>query len=128
MPTTVRFLESDRVVESLYSGSVGSDEFAHSVERAIDLATAHVSFLFLSDLTDLEKGPAPGDLFAMIQMLETRGLPRTLREALVVSPRFPDPGDARFYEDACRNRGWDIRIFPDRKSGLARLLETGSLA
>ncbi len=55
-------------------------------------------------------------------MLETRGLPRTLREALVLTPGLPDPGDARFYEDACRNRGWDIRIFPDRESALAWLV------
>jgi hypothetical protein len=106
----------------VYSGVVGSAEFQRSVELAIELAGRRASFRFLSDLTALAKGPSPGDLFEMIQMLETRGLPRTLREALVVTPSLPDPGDARFYEDACRNRGWDIRIFLDRETALAWLV------
>jgi hypothetical protein len=106
----------------VYSGVVGSAEFQRSVELAIELAGNRASFRFLSDLTALAKGPSPGDLFETIRRLETRGLPRTLREALVVTPSLPDPGDARFYEDACRNRGWDIRIFLDRGSALAWLV------
>jgi hypothetical protein len=121
LPTSVQFLEPERIVESVYAGVVGPVEFERSVERAIALARSRASFRFLSDLTALAKGPSPGDLFAMVRMLESRDLPRTLREALVVTPDFPDPGDARFYEDTCRNRGWDIRIFLDRTSALAWL-------
>jgi hypothetical protein len=29
--------------------------------------------------------------------------------------------DVQFYEDACRNRGWNMRIFPDRGRALAWL-------
>jgi hypothetical protein len=121
LPTSVQFLEPERIVESVYADVVGAVEFERSVELAIELAESRASFRFLSDLTALAKGPSPGDLFAMIRLLENRGLPRTLREALVVAPDLPDPGDAHFYEDACRNRGWDIRIFPDRTSALAWL-------
>jgi hypothetical protein len=121
LPTSVQFLEPEQIVESVYAGVVVAAEFERSVELAIELARSRASFRFLSDLTALDEGPSPGDLFAMIRLLENRGLPRTLREALVVTPDSPDPGDARFYEDVCRNRGWDIRIFPDRTSALAWL-------
>jgi hypothetical protein len=121
LPTTIRFLEPERVIESLYSGVVVGSDFDGAVDEAIRLARHHGRFVFLSDLTDLARGPSPGDLFAMVQMLEARDLPRTLREALVVPHASPEKADVQFYEDACRNRGWDIRLFPDRASALTWL-------
>jgi hypothetical protein len=121
VPTTIRFVEVGRYVESLYSGVVGPEEYDRSVTDALDLARARGEFRFLSDLTDLAKGPSPGDIFAMVQSLEHLGLPRSLREAIVLPPASPDTQDVQFYEDACRNRGWDIRIFPDRETAIAWL-------
>jgi hypothetical protein len=72
LPTTVHFLEPERTLESVYSGVVGSVEFERSVGTAIDLARTRESF----------------------RLLETRGLPRTLREALVVDPDLPDRENA----------------------------------
>ena len=70
-------------------------------------------------------GLSVGEAFAMVTsaMLSPRcaSLPRTMREALIASPRANDPREVQFYADACQNRGWNSRIFTDRVSGMAFL-------
>jgi hypothetical protein len=114
MPTSSRIL--DGVVESVYAGKVTPDELERAVLLAVDLARQSGIFRFYTDLTALAGGHSVGDLFTLIAGLEQLGLPRTLREAIVMSGTALAAQEAQFYEDACRNRGWNIRIFPDRES------------
>ncbi len=71
----------------------------------------------------MTRGPSPGELIQVIDAFEHLGLPRSLREALVLPPGSMTAADVQFYEDACRNRGWNMRIFPDREHALAWLAE-----
>jgi hypothetical protein len=54
----------------------------------------------------------------VVALLERLGLPRTLREALLVLPSSVPGPDVQFYEDACRNRGWNVRLFTERERAL----------
>jgi hypothetical protein len=119
VPTSCRIV--DGVVESVYAGMVTPEELDRAVRLTLDLAKGSGFFRFCSDVADLVGGHSVGDLFAMIASLEQAGLPRTLREAIVTSGSLLPSRDVQFYEDACRNRGWNVRIFPDRASALAWL-------
>jgi hypothetical protein len=116
-----RIMESEGYIESVFAGMVRPDELEWTVLLAVDLAKQSGFFRFYSDLTDLAGGHSAGDLFALIARLEQLGLPRTLREAIVMSGPAVAAKEVQFYEDACRNRGWNIRIFPDRAAALAWL-------
>ena len=74
-------------------------------------------------MTGLAGGHSAGDPFAVIGLLEGTGAARTLREAIVVPGSTLAAPDVQFYEDACRNRGWNVRLFPDRESAMAWLRE-----
>lgn len=116
MPTSCRFI--DQVIECTYEGMVSPDELFQVARQAVDLhATSRVD-RFLADLTRLGGGHSPSDLLGVVDLLESSGLPRTLREAMVVSPSTASAMDVQFYEDACRNRGWNVRIFVDRAAAL----------
>jgi hypothetical protein len=121
LPTSSWITESEGYVESVYAGVVRPDELEQAVLRAVDLARKSGIFRFYTDLTGLAGGHSVGDLFALIAGLEQQGLPRTLREAIVLSGTSLAAKEVQFYEDACRNRGWNIRIFPDRESALTWL-------
>jgi hypothetical protein len=114
---------ADGVIDSSYSGEVSPAELEKGVRAAIALATRSGNYRFFTDVSGLTGGHSAGDLFAVIALLEELGLPRTLREAIVVPASTLAAPDVQFYEDACRNRGWNVRLFPDRKSALAWLRE-----
>jgi hypothetical protein len=112
---------ADGVVESVFAGNVSPAELERSFLAAIELARQSGVFLFFTDVAGLTGGHSAGDIFALIRMVETLQLPRTLREAIVFSPSSPfalAAPDVQFYEDAARNRGWNVRLFQDRESAL----------
>jgi hypothetical protein len=112
---------ADGLVESVYAGVVSPAELERAVVTTVELARERGVFLFLTDVTGLTGGHSAGDLFALVAMLGSLGLPRTLREAIVIPQASLAPPDVQFYEDACRNRGWNVRLFQDRGSALAWL-------
>ena len=121
MPTSCRIREAEGVVESVYAGVVSPDELERAVLAAIDLAKASGMYRFYTDVTGLTGGHSASNLFAIIGLLERLDLPRTIREAIVASRSSISAADVQFYEDACQNRGWNVRIFADPESALAWL-------
>jgi hypothetical protein len=114
-------LEPERVIELTFAGKVGPEDLLAMLRAAVETAIRTSVFRYLADLTELSGGHSVGDLFAVVQEMERMGVPRTMREAIVSRPGSIPEADARFFEDACRNRGFDVRIFPDRAAALAWL-------
>jgi hypothetical protein len=123
LPASCRLLAAEGVIESVYAGDVRREDQERSARAAIQLAKDSGIYRFFTDLSTMTRGPTPGELIQVIDAFEHLGLPRTLREALVVPPGSMTATDVRFYEDACRNRGWNMRVFPDRAQALVWLAE-----
>jgi hypothetical protein len=111
----------DGVVESTYSGVVSPEELVRAVSDTVALARESGTWRFFTDVTGLIGGHSTGDLFAVIALLEQMELPRTLREAILVLPSVGAAPDVQFYEDASRNRGWNVRLFTERELALGWL-------
>ena len=114
---------ADGIVDSVYAGDVSPAELEKGVRAAIALATGSGIFRFFTDVTGLTGGHSAVDLFAVVALLEAMGLPRTLREAILAPRTMMAAADVQFYEDACRNRGWNVRLFADRQAAMAWLRE-----
>ncbi len=123
MPASCRFLEGVGVVESVYSGEVSPQEQQRNILLAVATAKERGVHRFFTDLSAMRNGPSPGELIAAVELFDSLGIPRTAREALVPPPGSATFADVQFYEDACQNRGWNMRIFPDRPAALAWLQE-----
>jgi hypothetical protein len=123
VPASCRFLEGQEVVESVYSGEVSPQDQQRNILLAVAAAKERGVYRFFTDLSAMRNGPSPGELIAAVERFESLGVPRTMREALVLPPGSATAADVRFYEDACQNRGWNMRLFPDRPAALAWLQE-----
>jgi hypothetical protein len=125
MPWEARYLAQERLVETVYSGVIGARELRDAVEATARLGVENRAARFLGDLSGLQSGHSIVDLSEVVGRLEALGITRNMREALLVpGPATPDAVErARFYETACRNRGWNIRIFTERAAALAWLAE-----
>ncbi len=123
MPWEARYLAAERLVESSYSGRVAPAELWDAASSAARLAAQRGTDRFLTDLSRMEDGHSLVDISETVRGYETLGIPHTMREALVVPAAAASSERARFYETACLNRGWNVRIFGDRDRALAWLTE-----
>lgn len=62
------------------------------------------------------------DLYALIKLLESRDL-RGLKEAILMPSLQASRQDVEFYETACLNRGFNVKVFRDRQAALDWLAE-----
>jgi hypothetical protein len=125
MPWGVTYRPIERVVETRYEGVLGPAELRAAVEATARAARENGADRFLADLSLLRDGHSLVDLSELVSHFEAAGLTRSVREALVL-PEAATPAAAdraRFYETACRNRGWNVRIFADHSPAMAFLVE-----
>jgi hypothetical protein len=123
MPWEARYLAAERLVDSSYAGHVTPDEFRTAISAAVELARRNGTDRYLTDLSGMVDGHSLVDISEAVGAFEAMGLPHSLREALIVPPAAASSDRARFYETACQNRGWNVRIFGDRATALAWLTE-----
>ena len=126
MPTSCSLLTAEGVVESVFAGAVSPDELQAAMLGSVDLLRTSGNARVLADLRALAGGHSVSDLFGLVVYLERLGLPAGFREALLVRPGDEGPApEIRFWEDACRNRGFLVRIFTDRAEAIAWLVSPG---
>ena len=107
------------VVQCTYIGRVTAEEFKKSTIQAIDLAKNHDTNLFLLDDSKWEGGASLVGIFELTDLYLELKVDRRSRAALIL----PLSGaaleaDARFYETVCLNRGWQVKVFPERQEAI----------
>jgi len=112
MSYTVTRDDERRIVELTYSGRVAPAALRKSAMDALQLAREAGHLRFLANCLGLSGGHSVMDLLGIVMEFETRNLPHDFREAVVASPSQASRKEADFYETACRNRGYIVRIFP----------------
>ena len=125
MPWHTHYHADTCIVETVYSGSLTPTEVERAVRGTLALGVEHSATRFLTDCAGLTGGHSITDLYGMLEILLSSGLPYTVREAVVLPPSS-DPVAAEnvsFWELACRNRGINVRVFLDRVSAFAWLSE-----
>jgi hypothetical protein len=121
MPVTCHVLAEEGIVESLYVGTCLEADLLANFHRAHQIAREEGCTRFLTDLSGMGQGPQPSDLVGAIRLRDECGVPRNIKEVVVCPPSLMAAVDVKFYEDACYNRGWNVRVFPDRDAALAWL-------
>jgi hypothetical protein len=121
MPVTCHVLAGQGIVESVYVGACLEADLIANFHRAHQMAREEGFTRFLTDLSGMGRGPSPGDLVDAIRLRDELGIPRNIKEGVVCPPSLMAAVDVKFYEDACYNRGWNVRVFPDRAAALAWL-------
>ena len=124
MPWRSQLLQAHPIIETSYSGLLGKDELFDAFRATVALAQASGTTRFLADCTLLEGGHSIVHLYTLVDTLMSSGADLgALREAVLL-PALPGSAeDVRFWETACLNRGLRVKVFQDRPSAIAWLLE-----
>jgi hypothetical protein len=119
MPWTLSYDSEGNFVETTYSGTLAPDDLRAAIEQSLALARDRGTILFLGNCSMLEGGHSVVDLYFFVGLLETGGVPRTMREAILMPALDSSAaGNVHFWETAARNRGFEVRIFSDRGAAL----------
>ena len=123
MPWTARVLPESPIVETCYIGALAAPELADAIAETTELAKQSGTLLLLGDCTELAGGHSLADLFFFVESVTADGGLAGVREAILL-PELPESTEmVRFWETACLNRGFSVRVFDDRQAALEWLLE-----
>ena len=108
-----------QIIEVTFSGSTSSLDLQDSTSKLIALEKEIDLNKFLIDTREMKFNGSLVDIFNLpAEQYEKEGADRNGRIA-VIQPDEPKEREVvRFYETACVNRGWNVRIFSDRQPAI----------
>jgi hypothetical protein len=116
-----RFVPESNYIEIEYKGNISTNELIEAAVASLDLARKNAISRFLADCTNLSGGHSVIDLYELISLYESLGIPRNFKEAVLL-PAIPKSVDnVKFYETASTNRGYSVKIFDNREEALTWL-------
>ena len=128
MPWRLIHLESEEVVETVYSGAVTAEELLAAIRANVAAGQARGVKRFLSDCRPMDAGGSLTDVYELPAVYESLGAGRDWKEAILLPVRPAAEDELRFYETVSLNKGFRVRIFDSRVAALAWLAEEGDAA
>lgn len=62
------------------------------------------------------------DLFEVINLFENYGVDHSLKEAILLPALADSVEKVKFFEVACKNKGYNVKVFNNREEALTWLL------
>lgn len=108
----MEYKPDSRIIELTYSGDVSAKELIEAVDATIEISKRESTTFILADCTKMVGGHSLIDLYSLIKIFVTRDL-RGLKEALLLPSANAPLQFVKFYETACQNRGFNVKVFHD---------------
>lgn len=118
MAWAANYNHDQNLVELIYKGTVSPADLHEALLAAAKLARENNSILFLADCTDMEGGHSVIDLYGLISLYESVGLQLKMKEALLLPSMKSPKEDVKFYETACLNKGFNVKVFSQKEKAL----------
>ncbi len=123
MPWTARHDPSRDIVELVCGGTMTASDLHGATTRCILLSKQKGSIKFLIDAAAIELAASIFDLYDLpSRQYVEEGADRLSRIAVILPTDPKELDSVKFYELACKNRGWRVESFPDRDGALSWLL------
>ncbi len=114
-----------RVVVVRFVRKVPPEELLAALDATLAAMQSHGTRACLGDCSELEGGHSIVDLYGLVEIIAARWS-GTLKEAVLMPQLVARREDVRFWENACVNRGLNVRVFADRDSAIAWLCDPAS--
>ena len=127
MTWTVEYNSTLRIVDIVFTGITSGRDLQEATTKCILLGKERGTVQFLVDAAELELFAPLVDILDLPEkQYVEEGLDRLSRVALV-NPRSAKAKEAaEFYKTVCINRGWSVRLFPERAEAIEWLMATDS--
>jgi hypothetical protein len=113
MGWTIAVSEGEGIVHAVASGAVTMDTVRRIISEGMDLAVKHDANRFVADLRAVTSHVSTVQIYLLPRLLESLGLRRDSRVALVIGPDARQESDYRFYQTVSENQGYMIGLFHD---------------
>jgi hypothetical protein len=124
MGITIAYSEEIDSVVVTYSGLATPEEIQETIRVALATAVENRCRRFLVDASELQNhGGTLLDTYELPQVFEHFPNIREYKDAIVLPTRHAEAQDLKFFETISRNRGYDVRVFPDRQTAIDWLTE-----
>ena len=97
-----------------FDGALTRQDCARATRRAVEMMNPGVPQAFFVDVSAAHCTLGAGDIYAIPAMWSHAAVHRGSALAMLVDPALSDRRDTEFFENTCRNRGWNVRVFADR--------------
>ena len=121
MPYKVETGSEPERIEIKYSGTVSDSEYKSDIAEFIKFNSEKRCLLVLTDLREMKVTPSFLNVYASINMFEKMGIDTRTSEALIIPRNKFVEDNVKFYENACQNRGYNVRIFYNREDAITWL-------
>jgi len=119
MPYTVKHDPALDLIEVSYSGLVTGADLRDATSACAVLQREKGITRFLVDSTAWDLRASIVDVFELTEHQYVKeGFSKEARIAIVLPTSPKSLEVAHFYETACRNRGWNARLWPNRRSAI----------
>ncbi|MBE2218612.1 MAG: hypothetical protein IAE90_10430 [Ignavibacteria bacterium] len=122
MPYKIAVSENRDYVLLDYFGNVSRDDLAGSISGCKKLYVETGISLFLADCTQMIAEHSILDIFSKVDSFQSLEMKKDFREAIIISKDSESKDKVNFYETACLNRGYNVRIFENKEEAVAWLL------
>ena len=123
MSLEIKFNNEYGIVESVFSNNVTNEELLRETKECIALAKENNSTLFLCNASNGIFRMSILHVFNLEKIHGKDNLNRISKIAVIEPSTRESKEFVEFYETACRNRGWNVKIFSDRQSALVWLIK-----
>lgn len=106
------------IIELEYFDIVTKNDLVNAFKGAEKMSFENRTTLILSDCREMKGGHTLFDLFGLIEELGKADMLRSIKEAVLISVNAETVANIEFWETACRNRGFNVRIFDNREEAL----------
>lgn len=129
MPYTIEHNELLGIIELTYDGCVTGTDLKESTSECIALGKRTGTTHFLVFATEKDVAASIIDIYNLPsrQYME-EGADVRSRVAVIVPSSQKSREAVRFYETACKNRGWTVQSFPERGSAIDWLIGSSASA
>lgn len=119
MPYTIQHNLSLGVIELTYSGRVTGVDLKEATSECISLGKQTGTTKFLVDEAGMELAASLVDLLKLPEVQYVDEQADRQGQVAIILPASKEARDAvQFFEIACRNRGWHVRVFSDHRSAI----------
>lgn len=122
MSWDISVVKEEGIIYAVASGEITMGLALQMTAEGLKLAIKHRITLFLVDLRTSTSDISTVQIYRLPTILETLGLSRDRRIALVIPSDPADPADYRFYQTVSKNRGFMIGLFEEPDSARQWLL------